>query len=396
MRKILIPLLILGALGYGGYRLYLHLQEPEDANELTLYGNVDLREVNLAFKDSERIDTVLVEEGDAVRTGQVLATLDRERLEENIATTRANMEAQRFAVTRLENGSRPQEIEVAQADVERYQAELEIAQQTLDRQVRLLQRGAVAQQDVDDAQATHDVAKARLLAARKQLDLVLAGPRWEDIKEARARLEALESQYLLLQTQYKDYTLLSPRNGVIRSRLLEPGDIGSPQRPVFSIAIMDPKWIRTYVSETNLGHIAPGMTGNATIDAHPDKSYPGWVGFISPMAEFTPRSVETPELRTDLVYEVRFFVRDPDNDLRLGMPATVHLSLNGGNATAPASPFSFNSTSSNASTMPMDTPSMDAPSMDTPSLDGPSARGVVAPPPSAGNANSTGTSEPAQ
>ncbi|MFW5733941.1 MAG: efflux RND transporter periplasmic adaptor subunit [Oceanidesulfovibrio sp.] len=333
---MLIILIILALLGYGGYRLYLHLQEPEVTNELTLYGNVDLREVNLAFKDSERIEAVLVEEGDVVEKGQVLARLETERLEENIAATRANAEAQRFVVTRLENGTRTQEIESARADVERFEAELEIAQQTLDRQVRLLRRDAVAQQDVDDARARRDVAQARVRAAKKQLDLLLAGPRWEDINEARARLDALHAQLMLLQTQLEEYTLRSPRNGVVRNRLLEPGDIASPQRPVFSVAIMDPKWIRTYVSETNLGRIHPGMTGNATIDTYPDTTYPGWIGFISPMAEFTPRSVETPELRTDLVYEVRFFVRDPDNDLRLGMPATVHLSL-AGNGTTPAS-----------------------------------------------------------
>lgn len=338
MRKLPILLIILALLGYGGYRLYLYLQTPEDTNELTLYGNVDLREVNLAFKDAERIDALLAEEGDVVEKGQVLARLETERLEENIAATRANVEAQRFVVTRLENGSRPEEIESARADVERFQAELEIAQQTLGRQIRLLRRDAVAQQDVDDAQARRDVAKARVRAAQKQLDLLLAGPRWEDIKEARARLNALEAQLMLLQTQLEEYSLIAPRDGVVRNRLLEPGDMASPQRPVFSLAIMDPKWIRTYVSETNLGRIAPGMSGNATIDAYPEKTYPGWVGFISPMAEFTPRTVETPDLRTDLVYEVRFFVQDTDNDMRLGMPATVHLNI-ADNATAQASSF---------------------------------------------------------
>ncbi|TVM19416.1 hypothetical protein DPQ33_03385 [Oceanidesulfovibrio indonesiensis] len=347
MRKLPILLIILALLGYGGYRLYLHLQGPESKDELTLYGNVDLREVSLAFKDAERIAAVLAEEGDMVEKGQILARLETERLEENIAATRANVEAQRFVVTRLENGTRPEEIESARADVQRFQAELDIAQQTLDRQARLLSRGAVAQQDVDDARARRDVAQARVHAAQKQLDLLLAGPRWEDIKEARARLEALQAQLMLLRTQFEESSLIAPRDGVVRNRLLEPGDMASPQRPVYSVAIMDPKWIRAYVSETNLGRIAPGMAGNATIDAHPDKTYPGWVGFISPMAEFTPRSVETPELRTDLVYEVRFFVRDPDNDLRLGMPATVHLSL-ARNATTQTSPFALGNATTDA------------------------------------------------
>jgi HlyD family secretion protein len=118
-------------------------------------------------------------------------------------------------------------------------------------------------------------------------------------------------------------TLYAPTKAVVRSRNLEPGDMASPQSPVFTLGIMDPKWVRTYVPEDKLGLIKPGMRGYATADSWPDKRFEGWVGFISSTAEFTPRSVETPELRTSLVYEVRLNVHDPENVLRLGMPVTV-------------------------------------------------------------------------
>ena len=130
-----------------------------------------------------------------------------------------------------------------------------------------------------------------------------------------------------LHQQLADAELLAPIDAVVRSRLMEPGDMASPQRPVFSLAITDPKWVRAYVSEADLGKVHPGTKATVTVDSFPDRGFDGWVGFISPVAEFTPKAVQTEELRTSLVYEVRVFVKDPADDLRLGMPATVHLAL---------------------------------------------------------------------
>jgi HlyD family secretion protein len=101
--------------------------------------------------------------------------------------------------------------------------------------------------------------------------------------------------------------------------------MASPQKPAFTLAITDPKWVRAYVSEPELGLVKPDMAATITVDAFPGRSFPGSIGFISPVAEFTPRNVQTEELRTSLVYEVRVFVTDENDDLRLGMPATVHL-----------------------------------------------------------------------
>jgi HlyD family secretion protein len=124
----------------------------------------------------------------------------------------------------------------------------------------------------------------------------------------------------------------------VRSRIVEPGEIASPQKSAFTLAITDPKWVRVYVAETDLGSVREGLSASVTVDAFSGRRFSGWVGFISPVAEFTPKSVETTELRSSLVYEVRVFVRDPGDDLRLGMPATVHLPpRQGGDGSAPAS-----------------------------------------------------------
>jgi HlyD family secretion protein len=153
------------------------------------------------------------------------------------------------------------------------------------------------------------------------------GPRKEDVDQAEAQLQANQAQLALLRQQLADAQLVAPLDAMVRSRLMEPGEMASPQKPVFSLAITDPKWVRTYVSEPELGWISPGMSASVAVDSFPNNRLAGWIGFISPVAEFTPKSVETTELRTSLVYEVRVFVKDPADELRLGMPATVYVPL---------------------------------------------------------------------
>ncbi len=295
--------------------------------ELTLYGNVDLRQVMLAFNNSERISAVLVQEGDRVKPGQVVAKLDTSRLEPQVAQAQAQVEAQKQVVERLHNGSRPEEIAQARAMVESARADADYARRHYDRVRKLSGPQAVSQEDVENARAAMDVANAKLAANQKALDLLVLGPRKEDIAQAEAQLRANEAQLAYLQRQLADTQLIAPSYSVVRTRLMEPGEMASPQKPVFSLAITDPKWIRAYVSEPDLGKVHPGMTASVMVDSFPKRRFDGWVGFISPVAEFTPKTVQTSELRTSLVYEVRVFVNDPSDDLRLGMPASVYLSL---------------------------------------------------------------------
>jgi len=305
------------------------------SSELVLYGNIDLRQVQLAFNNSERIAAVLVQEGDHVRKGQVLARLDTSRLEPQVAQAAAQAAAQLQVVTRLRNGSRPEEIAQARANVESAKADLVNAQRQYERYKSASEASAgraVRQQDVDAAKAALDVASAKLAVNQKALDLAVLGPRKEDIAENEARLRANEAQLALLRRQLTDSELIAPADAVVRTRIMEPGEMATPQSPVFSLAIIDPKWVRAYISEPDLGKIRPGMAASVGVDAFPKRRFDGWIGFISPVAEFTPKSVQTEELRTSLVYEVRVFVKDPADELRLGMPASVFLSAENADA----------------------------------------------------------------
>jgi HlyD family secretion protein len=299
---------------------------------LALYGNVDLRQVQLSFNNSERIAAVMAQEGDRVKEGQLLARLDTSRLEPQLAQAEAQAAAQRHIVKRLRSGSRPEEIAQARANLQSAQADLANARQQYERwrsAAEISAGRAVRQQDVDNAKTAVQVAESKLAVVEKSLDLAIAGPRREEIDENEARLKALEAQARVLRQQLKDAELIAPVDAVVRTRVMEPGEMASPQRPVFSLAITDPKWVRAYIAAVDLGKISQGLRAAVSVDSFPGRRFEGWIGFISPVAEFTPKSVQTEELRSSLVYEVRVFVKDPADELRLGMPASVHLDPNG-------------------------------------------------------------------
>jgi HlyD family secretion protein len=336
MRRTILIILVLLILVGGGVAWWW-FSRPRNSGELVIFGNVDLRQAELAFNNNERIDAVLVQEGDHVKKGQLLARLDTGRLSPQADQAQAMADAQRQVVARLHAGNRPQEIAQAQANVDSAKADAENALTQFERMQRaahMTDNRAVSQQDLDNTRAALDVANAKLAVARKALDLQVVGPRKEDIAQAEAQLKADEATAAFVRRQLADAMLYAPQDGVIRSRLMERGEMASPTKAVFSMALIDPKWVRAYVSEPDLGQVHPGMGASVMVDSFPGRKFDGWVGFISPVAEFTPKSVQTEELRSSLVYEVRVFVHDPLDDLRLGMPATVYLS--GASTTEPS------------------------------------------------------------
>jgi len=325
--RILFGLIIIGAVFAAAWWWQVSKKETAREAALVLYGNIDIREVDLAFNNSEHIDQLLVQEGDRVSKGQLLATLHQERLQAEVAVAKAKLAAQNAVVARLNAGTRPEEVRQAKANVAAARAKLTDAEITFDRTQKLTAKKALSRQALDDAQASLDTARANLKVAKETLALAEAGPRLEDIEEAKAVLNAEEAQLALAQEILKDTELYAPDDGVIRDRILEPGDMVTPQTPVLTLALTNPVWVRTYVPETRLGQLSLGMTAEVSTDSYPGKTYQGWVGFISPTAEFTPKNVETPDLRTRLVYQARVYICNPQNELRLGMPATVNIPL---------------------------------------------------------------------
>ncbi len=320
MQRVIVILVLLFAVA-GGAWWYFH--RDSGSKELVLYGNIDFRQLTVAFNGSERVAEVLAEEGEQVKKGQVLGRLDTSRLLPQVAQAEAQAAGQSANLARLKNGSRPEEIAQSRANLESAKAEAVNARAQLARQETLAPKAVVSQQALDEARSASAVADAKVIANQKALDLLVVGSRAEDIEQAQAQLQAAQANVALLHQQLADAELKAPVDAIVQSRLIEPGEMASPTRAAFSLATISPKWVRAYVSETQLGMLRPGMKASVTVDSLPGRTLQGWIGFISSVAEFTPKSVETEELRTSLIYEVRVFVDDPENVLRLGMPATV-------------------------------------------------------------------------
>jgi len=325
----LIAVVLVIALVAGGVTLILRsIVRKAPAKELVLYGNVDIRQVELAFNGNERIAGMTVQEGDRVRKGQLLATLDTLRLSHQVSQAEAQVKAQKEVLAALVAGTRLEDIRKAHADLEAAEARQKNAEVVFRRLNMLAEKELISRQERDDARAAADSSTAQVKAAKATLELAVAGPRKEDIAAARETLMAYEAALAVSKRNLEYAYLYAPSDGIIQTRILEPGDMASPQTPVFTLALSNPVWVRAYVQGPDLGKIHLGMSAEVTTDSYPGKRYKAWIGFISPTAEFTPKSVETTEVRTSLVYQVRVYACDSDNELRQGMPSTVIVPFN--------------------------------------------------------------------
>jgi len=290
---------------------------------LTLYGNVDIRQVDLAFAVDGPLKEMLVDEGDTVKQGQPLARLDDTAYRHALAQAEATAAQMHAAQTKTERGNRVQDIESARAAVNEARARLKNAEVTFSRRQDLVKENTVSRQALDDAQRDMTVARATLNARESALRLAEEGFRNEDIAAAQAGAAAADAGVRLAQYRLDKTVITAPEDGTILTRIREPGSMVGPNAPVFTLALTNPVWVRTYVDGPYLGTVAPGTKVTVTTDSPDGKVYTGTIGFVSPTAEFTPKTVETPELRSDLVYRVRVIVDAPDRGLRQGMPVTI-------------------------------------------------------------------------
>lgn len=293
-----------------------------DDGPLTLYGNVDIREVRLGFRVPGRLALMHYEEGDRIEAGALLAELDSVPYAEALRAADARVAIAEAQLRLVRSGSRPEEIERAEANVHEARAARRNADQELERQRGLDERGLTSKSVLDQAAARAEEAAARLRAAEEALALARAGFRPEEIAAAEAALELARAEAAKAATEYADTRLDAPAEGTLTTRIREPGSILAAGEPVYVLSLDRPVFIRAYVDEPNLGQVAPGRAASVHTDGS-SRPYRAQVGFVSPRAEFTPKTVETETARTQLVYRVRIVVTDPDSGLRQGMPVTV-------------------------------------------------------------------------
>jgi HlyD family secretion protein len=272
VKRFIIFLGIFALIAWGGV-WYSQKYEPRNDYTLTLYGNIDIREVDLGFRVFGRLQKMNMEEGDRVKEGDLLALLDKAPYQDLV--------------------------EAAQAEVAEKKAAYPSALHTAQRKADLLKLKFATPEDAENAVSVKDQALAALDLSKANLSTAL--------------------------TNLKDTEVYSPTNGTILSRVKEPGSILNPGDVVYVVSLDSPIWARTYIAEPELGRIYLGMKAQVYTDSRPNNPYEAVVGFISPVAEFTPKTVETKDLRTKLVYRIRVIISQPDRYLKQGMPVTVVL-----------------------------------------------------------------------
>ncbi|MCB1231617.1 MAG: secretion protein HlyD [Verrucomicrobiae bacterium] len=315
---ILVFVAIGAATGWHFYENYRAEHEP-----LVLYGNVDIRGVDLGFRVGGRVSELLVDEGDVVKAGDLLAKLDAEPFRRELEQARGSLAVAKAEEELKKAGYRKEDIAEARAQLAQTMAIAANAKRSFDRQAKLLETRGVSRQSYEDAEAALEEADARVAVAQASLTEMEAGFRQEEIDAAIANAKQAEAAVSLAEIRHADTELKSPSAGIVITRAVEPGAIVQMGSTVLSLSLEDPVWVRAYVSESQLGKFPPGTKVLLTTDSRPDQPYHGKVGFVSPRAEFTPKPVETTELRTSLVYRLRIVVEDSDGALRQGMPVTV-------------------------------------------------------------------------
>ena len=383
LRRYRKPLLVLAVIVLAGVVTFAWLlgRSRNEGKVIRVSGNIEVIDAELSFKIPGRVEARRVDEGETVSTGQTVALLDSKELSQQVSLSRAKVQAAQAAVAELEAGSRPEEIAQAQAAAEQAKArwqELEAGSRpqevaaaeaayrsaTADakrladdfqRYSGLYQKQLVSTQQYDAAQTASQMAQAREREAKEQLDLVKEGPRKEqieqaraafaqaqeryalvkkgprreDIEQARARLEQARQSLAVAETRRGYATLVAPMSGVVLSKSIEPGEYVSAGTPIVTVADLENLWLRAYVNETDLGRVKLGQRARVTTDTYPDKVYEGRVSFISSQAEFTPKSVQTEKVRVKLVYRVKVDIKNPNLELKPGMPADAEIAVRG-------------------------------------------------------------------
>jgi HlyD family secretion protein len=293
--------------------------ESKDPNLLTASGHVEATDVRIATKVAGRLQDFGLQEGDTVKTGQVLARVDTTDL--SLALNQAQAERQQsLAELQLRRaGSRQEDVAAGAAQVSQAQAELDGAQKDLDRMQGLLDRGSGTTKSRDDARTRRDVAAARLKGAREALTRLKNGNRPEEIESARARVGVSDARMAQLDQQIKDATVVSPTTGVVTEKIAQAGELLQAGSPLCVITDLADAWLTVYVGGPDLGRIRIGQEADVVTDD--GQSRKGRITFVASKAEFTPKNVQTRDERVKLVYKVKVGLDNRDGLFKPGMPA---------------------------------------------------------------------------
>ena len=326
MKKKLTIALIILLISFISYKIYSNIFLKNE-NNLTFYGNIDTRTVNVGFRFLGKIENITKDEGEIVKKDEILVKLDTASLEKSLEELNEKIFASKLELSKLQTGYRQEEILEAKAAMEEAIENLNKTKDTYNRQTNLFKTKSTSEENFTISQLNYKQALATLDKAKALYELRKNGYRDEDIKIQESNLKSLEIQAEKLKIDLNDSVIKAPVDGVILTRFKEIGAITNAGESILEIAKTDEFWVRAYIDEKNLGNIKPGLKMSIQTDSR-SENYEGVIGFISPVAEFTPKNIETQELRADLVYSFRVIVKNPDDKIRQGMPVTLKIAQN--------------------------------------------------------------------
>lgn len=388
-RRVVLILLLVAAVG-GGAWYWLYGGMNRVTNRILVSGNLELTQVDLSFKTAGRMTELAVREGDFVKKGDLIAKLDSAQLEQqllrdqaavasaqsslqqlettieyqaatidsDISTRRAELAQAQAKLDELNAGSRPQEIQQAQAAVADAKAWDEQARSDWERAQTLFGREDISRSQYDQAHAKLDSTAAQLRQAQDRLALVTEGPRKEEIAGARAQvaraqaavqtaeanrielrrkreelaarkseIDRTRAQVGMTQTQIADATVVAPIDGVVLVKAAEAGEVIAAGTTIVSLGDIAHPWLRAYINETDLGRVKLGNKVLLSTDSYRGKTYQGRVSFISSESEFTPKQIQTKEERVKLVYRIKIDVDNSHQELKNNMPVDGEIQL---------------------------------------------------------------------
>ncbi|HET6421659.1 MAG TPA: efflux RND transporter periplasmic adaptor subunit [Geobacteraceae bacterium] len=321
MKKKVLAIAVLVAAAAAAAIYYGARNAGRKSGIIRVSGNIEVTTVELSFKIPGRVAARLVDEGETVKAGQLVAKLDDQDLVQEVAGKEAEVQAARAALAELETGYRKEDIAQAAAALQRVKADADRLKADFVRQQALFKKEVISRRDFDAAKAANEGAQASVRESRERLALLRRGPRKETIDQARARFRDAEAMLGLARTRLGYATLVSSVGGLVLSKNIEPGEQVAAGTPVVTVGVLDSVWVRAYIDESDLGKVKVGQKAFVTTDSYPGKKYRGYVSFISSEAEFTPKNVQTVKERVKLVYRVKIVIPNPEMELKPGMPA---------------------------------------------------------------------------
>lgn len=319
-KKAMAGVVVLAAVIVLAAYAYLH-RKTQDNGRLKVSGTIEVTSVALSFKIGGRMTERLVDEGQLVKAGQLVARLDDDELQQERKGRGAEERASMAAVADLEAGSRREEIAQGEAALARIRADAERLSRDAARAEALFKREVIPQKELEAARAAREASAAAVREAEQRLKLLKSGPRPDTVRQAQARLEGAVAGRALAETRLAQSELTSPLAGLVLAKHAEPGEMLAPGAPVVTVGKLEEVWLRAYIPETDLGRVKVGQTARVTVDGWPGRNFDGKISFISPEAEFTPKNVQTAKERVKLVYRIKITLGNPKMELKPGMPA---------------------------------------------------------------------------